>query len=255
MNTCTTEDCHRITSLYLCTDCIIELDNLLKDVPALVVYLDGPILKASVTRPPGAGGGGGVAGSKPPVSLDGMLLQAWLQQLPTGAHAEAMENPDAGQVVYMARLWVEQARDLVWGPEDKRVYGQCEEPLEEGDVPLEDGEELAVCDGQLTAHPDDVLVKCEVCGTTHQIRDLLERIRVKVRGKPMSPRGVREFLQRRARVVVSKFDFENWVKLGKLAYVLDRVTTTPRPPRLYYPGDVLTVHDDMQARRRTGREM
>jgi hypothetical protein len=253
MTKCTTLDCGRITSLYLCTACVIELDDLLADVPALVVYLDGPILNGSVTRPPGAGGGGGVAGSKPPVSLDGMLLQAWLRQLPARAHAEAMENPDAGQVMYMARLWVKQARDLVWGPEELRVYGQCEAPLPcQGEEPLP-GHESDPCPGKLTARPDDVSVKCQECGAVHHVSDLLGKISEKVKGQPMAPRAVREYLQAKARVIVSKFDFENWVKHGKLAHVLDRVTTTARPPKLYYPGDVLTVYEDMQAKRRIPR--
>lgn len=246
MNTCGTEDCSRVTSLYLCTDCIIELDDLLEDIPVLVKFLRGPLHKTSVTRPPG-GGGGGVAGSTPPISIDALLLREWLWQLPNRAHATAMDDPNAGQVMFMARLWVNQARDLVWGPEDKRVYGPCGEPLE--------GHEPDVCTGQLTAHPDDVSVKCQDCGTVHHVSDILDSIRVKVRGQPMSPRGVREFLQRKARVIVSKFDFENWVKRGKLVYVLDRVTTTERPPKLYYPGDVLTVYEDMQAKMRSHRRM
>lgn len=245
MTTCTTLDCHKITSLYLCTDCIIELDDLLKDVDVLRVYLVGPIRKTSVTRAPGASGsGGGVAGSTPAISLDAMLLQAWLGQLPGRAHAEAMENPEAGQTLFMARIWVGQARDLVWGPEELRVYGRCEEPIDGGDDPT-------LCWGELTARPDDVSVKCPDCAEVHQVTDLEARLKVKVRGEPMTPRAVREYLQRRARVYVQKKDFENWVQLGRLRYVLDRVTTTLRPPRLYYPGEVLTVHEDMQARRRT----
>lgn len=243
MTTCTTPDCRRDTSLYLCTDCIVELDGLLADVPGLVVYLDGPILKASVTRPPGEGSGGGVSGSKPPVSLDGMLLQAWLRQLPARAHAEAMDNPAAGETLWMARIWVRQARDLVWGPEEKRVYGQCEEPIDGGPDPT-------LCWGQLTAHPDAVSVECPDCSEVHQVTDLLERISVKVRGEPMAPRQVREYLQRKARAFVQKKDFENWVQLGRLPYVLERVNSEGRAKRFYFPGDVLAVFQDMRERKR-----
>ncbi|WP_139244209.1 hypothetical protein [Arthrobacter alpinus] len=252
--TCTADNCHRITSLYLCTDCIIELDDLLKDVPVLVQFMDGPIFQTSVTKSPGAsGGGGGHASSKPPINLDALLLRQWLCQLPRRAHGEAMENPDAGRTLFMAREWVGRGRDLVWGPEDKRVYGECEEPyFDGGDLPLEEGEEPALCSGRLAAHPDDVSIKCQDCGMVHHIPDLLYRIRARVRGEPMPPRGVRDYLQRKARAFVQKKDFENWVYMGMVPYVLDRVNTEGRAQRLYYPGDVLKVFQDMRARRRIG---
>lgn len=60
----------------------------------------------------------------------------------------------------------------------------------------------------------------------------------------MTPRGVREYLQQKARVFILKKDFENWVHRGKLGYVLDRVNTTGNAQRIYYPGDVLEVHED-----------
>lgn len=120
---CTTEDCRRETTLYLCTDCIVELDDLLKDVPALIVLLQGAREGTSVVRKPGSGGGGGggVTGSKPPGSLDAMLLQGWLATLPARAHAAATDFQNAGEWLYMARIWVRHARDLVWGPESEVV--------------------------------------------------------------------------------------------------------------------------------------
>lgn len=121
MTYCTTEGCHRETSLYLCTEHIIELDGLLKDVPALVTLLDGARAGTAVVRKPGSGSGGGHPGSRPPGSLDAMMLQTWLCQLPDRAHGEAMDNPEAGRTLYMARIWVNHARALVWGPEEETV--------------------------------------------------------------------------------------------------------------------------------------
>lgn len=247
IRTCTADDCNRITTMFLCTDCIIALDDLLKDVDVLVRFMAGPIFQTSVTKSPGAsGGGGGHASSKPPINIDALLLRSWLCQLPNSAHAEAMNNPDAGRTLYMAREWVGQGRDLVWGPEDKRVYGECERPWGED----EDGEPV-LCDGRLTAHPDDVSVKCPTCWAVHSIPELLDRIRAKVRGEPMSPRGAREFLQRQARAFILKKDFENWAERGLLPYVLARVNSEGRPRRLYYPGDVLRVFQHMKSRSRT----
>lgn len=121
MSYCTTEDCHAETSLYLCTTCIIEFADLIKVVPALIEMLAGARAGTSVVRKAGSGGGGGIAGSKPPGSLDAMMLQAWLSLLPDSAHAEAMNNPKAGERLYMARLWVRQAESLVYGQEAEVV--------------------------------------------------------------------------------------------------------------------------------------
>lgn len=121
MSYCTDEGCHQPTSLYLCTDHIVELDGLLKDVPALIEMLAGAREGTAVVRKPGSGGGGGIAGSKPPGSLDAMMLQHWLGSLPERAHSEAMDNPDAGRTLYMARIWVTNARTLVYGPEEVLV--------------------------------------------------------------------------------------------------------------------------------------
>jgi hypothetical protein len=184
------------------------------------------------------------------MNVDAWLLKAWLCQLPDRAHATAMDNPDAGKVLYMAREWVPRARDLVWGPEDKRVYGRCEEPIDSDEETDAEDEELKFCDGQLVAHPDDVSVKCPACMKVHLISDILARLRARARGEPMPPRAVREYLHRKARVMILKKDFENWVQLGRLGYVLDRVTTTGNPQRVYYPGDVLKVFEHMRSRRR-----
>lgn len=118
---CTTQDCGHVTELYLCTEHIVELDALLKDVPALIELLAGARAGTAVVRKPGSGGGGGIAGSKPPGSLDAMLLQAWLSQLPDRAHTAAMDIPNAGEWLYMARIWVTRARQLVWGQEEETV--------------------------------------------------------------------------------------------------------------------------------------
>lgn len=121
MSYCTTENCHQETSLYLCTDCIVELDALLKDVPALIPMLAGARAGTSVVKKVGSGGGGGTAGSKEPGSLDAMMLQGLLATLPKRAHGEAMDNPNAGWTLHMARMWVSSARRLVWGAQEEVI--------------------------------------------------------------------------------------------------------------------------------------
>lgn len=118
---CTTEGCGRATTLYLCTACIVELDGLLEDVPDLIRLLAGARAGTAVVRKPGSGGGGGMAGSTPPGNLDAMMLQAWLCYLPVRAHGAAMDDPEAGHKLFMARIWVPHARYLVWGAEEEVV--------------------------------------------------------------------------------------------------------------------------------------
>jgi len=133
--TCTNVDCGRATSLFLCTTCILELDDLLKEVPVLVPLLDGVRAGTSVTRKPGSGGGGGQPGSRPPGNLDAMMLQAWFTQLPTRAHQTATEDPEAGRTLYMARLWITQARTLIWGAEPETIDRAAAKARLEAQVP------------------------------------------------------------------------------------------------------------------------
>jgi hypothetical protein len=118
---CTTPDCGRRTTLYLCTECIVELDSLLKDVPTLCEFMQHVIYRTSVTRNPAAGGGRSHPKSMPPINLEADHLRDLLKTLPRRAHTEATENPEAGRTLYMARIWVRNARTLVWGPEDPPI--------------------------------------------------------------------------------------------------------------------------------------
>lgn len=137
MTYCTAESCHQPTSLYLCTDHIVELDGLLQDVPALIPMLAGARAGTAVVRKAGSGGGGGPTGSREPGSLDAMMLQHWLMSLPARAHGEAMDNPRAGETLYMARLWVKSARRLVWGAEEEIVDHEANrERLREAAPPM-----------------------------------------------------------------------------------------------------------------------
>ena len=134
--TCTTENCGRATTLYLCTACIVELDGLLKDVTALIGRLDEVRAGTAVVRTPG-GSIGGHAGSKPPGSLDAMQLQIWLCQLPQRAHEAAHDYPNAGEWLYMARIWVPHARELAWGFEEPEVdHARIRERIRDAAPPM-----------------------------------------------------------------------------------------------------------------------
>lgn len=120
--TCTNKDCTRATSLYLCTRCIVELDDLLQQVPLLIVALDPGILAGKVTKAPGANGetrNTNKAGSQAPTNLDAMTLQGWLKTLVgLRAYDLAANNPTAEQYLVMARMWVDSANAVTHGPEE-----------------------------------------------------------------------------------------------------------------------------------------
>jgi hypothetical protein len=105
--------------MYLCTECIIELDGLLKKVDFLIVNLHPQLQATKVTRRPGGSEGGNgtsKAGSRPPVSIDAGLTRAWLMALPKRAYEAATHDPEAGRKLAMARVWIPNAEDLVYGP-------------------------------------------------------------------------------------------------------------------------------------------
>lgn len=119
---CTSPDCHRPSGLYLCRDCIIELDDLLKQVPLLVVALDPGLLAWKVTKAPGSGSetrNTNKAGSQAPLNIDVDQLRDWLRTLlGLRAYELAADNPAAGQYLDMARIWVNNANTITHGADE-----------------------------------------------------------------------------------------------------------------------------------------
>ncbi|SEI45057.1 hypothetical protein SAMN04487917_101359 [Arthrobacter sp. yr096] len=69
------------------------------------------------------------------------------------------------------------------------------------------------------------------------------------RGEPMPPRQAIDYVRKKTKITVKMDDFKNWVKLGHLPYVFDRVTIDDKPSRIYFPGDVFRVAQRMRERR------
>lgn len=119
--TCTVHDCDRPTELYLCGEHIVVLDRYLVDRDWLWTNLD-PYLQATKTLPKGnlESSGSATAGSRPPISLEAAILRDKLDELPARAYDVATDDPDAGNTLRKAALWIESARHQVWGPEQER---------------------------------------------------------------------------------------------------------------------------------------
>jgi hypothetical protein len=78
--------------------------------------------------------------------------------------------------------------------------------------------------------------------------EIKERIK-EANGEPLPPREAIDYIRAKTKVAVKMTDFKNWVKLGHLKYVFDRVTTDDKARRIYYPGDVFRVAQQMRERR------
>jgi hypothetical protein len=78
--------------------------------------------------------------------------------------------------------------------------------------------------------------------------EIQERVK-EANGEPVPPKEAIQYVKDKAKVAVKMADFKNWVKLGRLRYVLDRVSTDDNERRIYYPGDVFRVAQQMRERR------
>ena len=116
---------------------------------------------------------------------------------------------------------------------------------------LEDGTH---CQTQLRLRDkDDQWVKCQSCGSWFAVEAVRREMARKAKGEPMRAADVRRYLARVAGQHIQKKDMENWVQNRRLGYVLERVETSTRPRRAYFPGDVLHLHLEMRMRRHNGR--
>ena len=116
---------------------------------------------------------------------------------------------------------------------------------------LEDGTH---CQTQLRLRDkEDQWVKCQSCGSWFAVEAVRREMARKAKGEPMRAADVRRYLARVAGQHIQKKDMENWVQIGRLGYVLERVETSARPRRAYFPGDVLHLHLEMRMRRHNGR--
>jgi len=118
---CTTEDCRNMTSTYLCTQCVRDLQAWLDQVPALIQALGVTISKLDNVRPVGGGwNSGGKPVSAAPLNLDALQLQANLRSVGWNAKTYAEDERAAG-LAWIIQDWVTKAEHLVSGPEDPPI--------------------------------------------------------------------------------------------------------------------------------------
>lgn len=118
---CTTEDCRNMTSTYLCSRCVADLQAWLDKIPDLIEALYVTIAKLDNVRSAGGGGGGGSKpGSKAPINLDASELRANLMTVGRDAKAYAHDERAAG-LAWLIQDWATKAELMVSGPEAETI--------------------------------------------------------------------------------------------------------------------------------------
>lgn len=116
---CTVETCDRPTQMYLCSQCITELQTAWDAIPALLPVLQ--LIVRGEEKPfhqPTAGGRGGSMGSKPPINLSALSLVQDLQLALGCTPADYGRQSDGWKAKLQIEQWVADADRMVNGEEE-----------------------------------------------------------------------------------------------------------------------------------------
>ncbi|MBG6083254.1 hypothetical protein [Zhihengliuella flava] len=231
---CTHPDCENpTTGTYLCRDCTTHLQQLLDQVTETRQTLYTTMCRQDQTSPANQPTKGSrTTGSPMPLDDEAMSMR---RALAIWEHRDANElarDQHAGNFEHMLKDLLARAWRLVDNPADTRIYGTCDQPLHTGEH----------CQWLLTGDTHAPAIICRGCQALHATRDLNQRTRERTRGNPMPMREVRQEVHNLTGAHVTGKDIENWAIRGALPYVLERVTTTKKTLRLYYPGDVYRAY-------------
>jgi hypothetical protein len=240
MTECTTRDCGNPTSLYLCGRCRDDLQAWIDKIPALYDDLFTTMAKLDNTTPQSEGGGSSPTAQLPlrPGAMEARhALLPWIFQ-----NAERLaHNEDAATYVHTVRALVEHGEKIIDTPAELFTHGPCGTDLPDG----------TKCATVIRAAPDATWANCETCeapiNITERKTKRLEDAKIL---EPLPAKAAREWVKRNTGLTVKTGDFLNWVKTDKLRYVHERVVTTDKPTRVYFPHEVYRVTVNMLARRR-----
>lgn len=119
--TCTTSDCNQPTDLYLCNQCVSDLQASIEYAHRLLPDLDVTIARLDVTRPGNPETRTtNVAGSAAPANLDALQLKLNMEAVNQTA-AEYAHDPRVAGMAWLLGEWCKKAELLVSGPEEPRI--------------------------------------------------------------------------------------------------------------------------------------
>lgn len=126
MTTCTTADCGRDANLYICNQCINDLQAWLSKCAEILPELDDTIARLDNVRVSNNEGGNGSrsAGSSAPLNLDAMQLKINLASLTKTAEHYAKDQFAAG-IAWTIQDWYTKAELLISGPEEEHIDHQA----------------------------------------------------------------------------------------------------------------------------------
>ena len=264
--TCTVPRCDTPTAdgIYVCDPHEGSLFTLLGQIPDTLADAQDTI--ARLERK-GQTTGGSASGHSDGLSIEALdhvitlkkLLESWAQMLHEETQEHASEDPArylranlreivrhdwAGDMLTELTEAHRTVQNLVDTRREVIILRRCGTLLEDG----------THCQTQLRLRDkDDQWVKCHNCGSWFAVEAVRREMARKAKGEPMRAAEVRRYLYHVAGQHIQKKDMENWVQNGRLGYVLERVETSARPRRAYFPGDVLHLHLEMRMRRHNGR--
>ena len=239
MTECTTNDCANLTDLYLCNRCVEDLQAWIDKVPDLIDQVFITMAKLDNTAPAGNGGGGTVEAPLPlrPGAMEIRHELAWWENWYA---RELATHENAATYLPALKTLIDKAEKTIDLPDEQFTHGTCGAELDNGET----------CTATLTAPPETVWANCPECEAPHNLTERRkERLAKAVNCDPMPPAEVIQWLKEKAGIRIKKFDLENWVKHRHLRYVLARVTTGTKPPRVYFPDDLFRTYDTMMKKR------
>lgn len=119
--TCTTSDCNQPTDLYLCNQCVSDLQASIEYAHRLLPDLDVTIARLDVTRPGNPETRStNVAGSAAPANLDALQLKLNMEAVNQTA-TEYAHDPRVAGMAWLLGEWCKSAELLISGPEEPRI--------------------------------------------------------------------------------------------------------------------------------------
>lgn len=119
--TCTTSDCNQPTDLYLCNQCVSDLQASIEYAHRLLPDLDVTIARLDVTRPGNPETRTtNVAGSSAPANMDALQLKLNMEAVNQTA-AQYAHDPRVAGMAWLLGEWCKSAELLISGPEEPRI--------------------------------------------------------------------------------------------------------------------------------------